>query len=291
MLSDMTAPVDDLLPVSDLEPPARSAIPRVLGVTVAVLLLAAVVSVLLRGDERSPAERFAAIPAAVSEEPFGFEISITGTVTGLANGIDLTLTGAADPTTRRTKAEMDLSSIIPAGAGIPSTMSMVSEGAVTYLLVPAPGGGAPQWTKIDGGALTQGATGGLPSGTNPLDSFEQLRAVDTEIEEVGEEDVRGTRTTHYRTRIDMQKVLETMPPERRPPSTEQLAALGDVPVDVWLDDEDRPRRQLMTFDLPGDTGTMTIVVETFDFGTPVVIEVPPADQVVDGAGMFGQPPR
>jgi hypothetical protein len=35
---------------------------------------------------------------------------------------------------------------------------------------------------------------------------------------------------------------------------------------------------------------MTITIEAFDFGKPVKIELPPADQVVDGSGVLGQPP-
>lgn len=290
MLSDMT------LPVSDLEPPARPGVIRLLGVAIALLLVVAVVSaVVVSSDSRSAADRFAAIPAAVAEEPFAFEIRFEGKVPGLPQGLDFSMTGAADPATKRMKAEMDLSAIVPPGMGL-AKISLVGEGTVAYVLVPKPDGGQ-QWTKVDGAALTQGATGGLPASTSPLDSFDQLRAVDAEIEEVGEEDVRGTTTTHYRTRLDFRKLLDALPADRRPPAgsdaEKNLASMTDVPVDVWLDEDDRPRRQRMTFDLPGEGaaagGSMTITVEAFDFGTPVVIELPPADQVVDGTGLFGQP--
>jgi hypothetical protein len=288
----MLSSADDQLPVSDLDPPAGSGVPRALGVGVVLLLVAAIVSaVLLRGgDDRTPAERFAAISDAVSEEPFAFEMSIGGTVSGVPQRVDLSLTGAVDPATKRMKAEMDLSSLLPAGAAMPSTISLVGEGTVAYVLTPAVGGTPPRWMKIDGAALTQGALGGLPSGTNPLDSFEQLKAVDAEIEEVGEEEVRGTKTTHFRTRLDLQKVVDAMPAESRPASAAQMAAIGEVPVDVWLDDQDRPRRQRMDITLPEGAGTMIITIEAFDFGKPVTIELPPADQVVDGSALLGQPP-
>lgn len=298
MLSDMTFPAEDVLPVSDLEPPARSAVPRALGLAIVVLLLAAVVSaVFVRDDERSAADRFAAIPAAVAEQPFAFEMTFgSSTMPGADKPIELTMSGAADPATKRTRAEMDMSAVIPEGMGLPAKISFVSEGQVAYLLVPAAPGSAPRWQKVDGGALTQGAAGGLPSGTNPLDSFEQLRAVDAPIEDLGEEEVRGTKTTHYRTRLDMQKVIEAMPAERRPAVGSSQAALfasmPDVPVEVWLDDQDRPRRQRMTFSVPADAASarpameMTLVIEAFDFGKPVVIELPPADQI-DDSGLFG----
>ena len=275
------------LPVSELEPPAPSSVPRILGLVVAVVLLAGIVSaVLVRDDDRSPAERFAAIPSAVSEEPFAFEITFEGEMPAPASPFELSITGAADPATKRTRAEMDLASMLPAGAtGIPTTVSFVSEGTTVYLQTP----GGTRWTKVDGSELSKGVGSGLPSSTNPLDSFEQLRAVDSPIEEVGEEDVRGTSTTHYRTRLDLAKVLEAMPEERRAAAAE-LAEMEDVPVDVWLDEDDRPRRQRMVFVLPGGRGTVTMTVEAFDFGEAVDIELPPADQVDDGAGIFGTPP-
>ena len=297
----MTDSGDEVLPVSDLEPPARSATPRILAVVVVVLLVAAVVTaVLLRDGERSPAERFAAIPAAVSEEPFAFEMTMGGPFPLAAGSaprdLEITMSGAADPASRRTRAELDMSSVIPAGLGMPATLTMVTDDQVAYVQLPTPGGTAGRWQKVDASALTSGATGGLPSSTNPLDSFEQLRSVDADIEDLGEEEVRGTRTTHFRTRLDMEKVLATLPAERRPKpgsqEAELFSSMADVPVDVWLDDEDRPRRQRMTFSIPADAASgraaldLTMQIETFDFGKAVTIDLPPADQVDDN-GFFG----
>ena len=279
------------LPVSELDPPDRSSVPRVLGVVIAITLLAGLVSAVLVGNaaDRSPAERFAAVPGAVSEEPFAFEISFEAQTTApSASPIEFSMSGAADPAIERTRAVMDMADLLPAGAdaGVPATISFVSEGTTVYVQR----GGVGRWTKVDGSALAQGVGPGMPSSTNPLDSFEQLRAVDSPIEEVGEEDVRGTSTIHYRTRLDMAKVLAAMPEEQRVASA-ALAEMADVPVDVWLDDDDRPRRQRMVFPLPGGAGTVTMTIEAFDFGTPVDIELPPADQVDEGTGVLVPPPN
>lgn len=296
MLSNMS------VPVSELDPPATSPLPRVLGALIVVLLVAGTTSaVFVRDGERSAEDRFAAISAAIAEEPFAFEMTMaTAAVPGGSEGVELTMTGAADPSAKRTRAEMDMSAVLPEGMGLPAKISIISDGLIAYVLVPRAPDAPPRWQRIDGGSLAQGATGGLPSSTNPLDSFEQLRAVDAGIEEVGSEAIRGVETTHFRTRIDMQKVLEAMPADRRPapgtPTAQVFASMPPVPVDVWLDDRDRPRRQRMVFSLPADVATsrpaleMTLLIETFDFGTPVTIELPPADQVDDGAGVFGPPP-
>ena len=290
MLSVMSESADEVLPVSDLEPPASSSSAvRVVGIAVVVVLIAAVASaLLLRADERSPEERFAAVPAAVAEEPFAFEVTLGGAMPGLGQDVELTMVGAADPVAKRLKADLDLSAVLPAGMpGAPTTISFVGEGSVLYVQTPVGLGGAVRWAKIDAGELS-GATGGLPSGTNPLDSFDQLQAVGREIEDLGEEEVRGTTTTRFRTALDPAKILAQLPEERRAAAEATLGQMSEIPVEVWLDDEDRPRRQRMQFALP-DGGSMSITIEAFDFGKPVVIELPPADQVVEGGGLFGTP--
>jgi hypothetical protein len=288
----VTAPTEDVLPVSDLEPPGRSPAPRIIGVLAVVLLVAAVVAaVLVRStDDRTPEERFAAVPAAIAEEPFAFEIRLAGTAA--STPIEFLIEGVADPATQRTKAEMDLSSMLPAGSGISPTFAFIGDGTVLYLQVP----GAPTpWVKMDAAALTSGVGGGaLPSSTNPIDSYEQLRAVSGPIEEVGKEDIRGTSTTHFRTTLDLTKLLGDLPAERRPPA-ELSESFRAVPLDLWLDSEDRPRRQTMQFEVTGggQTAQLSMTIDAFAFGQDVTIDVPPADQVTDAGsnlgGLFGRP--
>ena len=292
----MTTFADETLPVSDLEPPRDETTRRGLAVSIALLLVvAAVAAFVVRGGEPSPEERFAAIASAVEDEPFAFAITVGGVMPGLPQDISLSMVGAVDPATKRVRAEMDLSAIIPEGAGIPPKISFVSEDGVAYVSMPVPAGSPPQWTKIDASALAQ-AGGGLPSGTNPLDSFRQLQAVEGEIEDLGEEDVRGTSTTHYRAQLDVAKLLAEVPAAQREVAETMLGTMDTITADVWLDDDDRPRRQRMSFDVPAAAtggqsgGSLSITIEAFDFGKAVTIELPPAEQVVEGSGLFGQPP-
>lgn len=280
----MTLPsaTDELLPLSELEPPREDTTRRGLAVSIALLLLiGGIAAVVVRGGEPTPQERFAAIPAAIADEPFAYEINVVGTTAGVPGSVDLTMTGAIDPSNMRMRGEMDLSSVLPAGMGLPAKVSFLSDGTALYTLLPGVPGAPPRWIKVELAALTQGAGGGgIPSTTNPIDSFKQLQAVGAEIEDLGEEDVRGTTTTHYRTRLDVAKVLDTIPDGQRTATAELLSTMTeDIPVEVWLDDEDRPRRQRMQFTTP--TTSMMITVEAFDFGTDVTIELPPADQVVE----------
>lgn len=95
---------------------------------------------------------------------------------------------------------------------------------------------------------------------------------------VGEEQVSGTATKRYRIVLDATAALKmagggaSIPPAA-------AAGLKDVQYDVWVDGENRTRKFDMEMGMSGQTmkvsGTMS------DFGTPVSISAPPADQVTD----------
>jgi len=69
-----------------------------------------------------------------------------------------------------------------------------------------------------------------------------------------------------------------------------------IPVDVWIDDQGRPRRVSQSLDLgqilgtdaartligaAGLTGNESFTVDLFDYGKDVKVEAPPADKVVE----------
>lgn len=262
----------DLLPTP--EPAHRPT--RVLWVVVGVLLIAAVAAAVLTQDDRSPAERVAAAPGAVaSSGSYSFEITVDAEMGAVSNSFGLT--GSVDAEAKRSSASFDL------GGG---AMQLVSDGTVLYLQVPeaaraSTGGKA--WAKLDVGEVMQGF-GGLGSSTDPTASFENLRqASGTEVEDLGSEDVRGTSTRHFRTELDLTSQLDSMGGAGAAalgPMREQLKA---VPVDVWLDGDDRIRRQRTTLDLAGlGAGKVVTTVEAFDYGKAVTIEVPAADEVFEG---------
>jgi hypothetical protein len=86
---------------------------------------------------------------------------------------------------------------------------------------------------------------------------------------VGSEVVRGEPTEHYRFRFAARAVPE------------QLVAMGQMrkptasTIDVWADVAHRLRRIMQRADGSSDH----YEAEYFDFGTPVAIEAPPADEV------------
>lgn len=64
------------------------------------------------------------------------------------------------------------------------------------------------------------------------------------VENRGTEDVRGTRTTHYRVKIDPAQAAANAPEELREAVRSSVRPLGSdtVPDDVWLDGRGRLRK-------------------------------------------------
>jgi hypothetical protein len=67
---------------------------------------------------------------------------------------------------------------------------------------------------------------------------------------------------------------------------EAIRAMDGTPIDVWLDDDGRILKEQFRMDMPGGLGRAYVSIEFFDFGEPVTIEAPPADQVTDWTAKF-----
>jgi len=113
---------------------------------------------------------------------------------------------------------------------------------------------------------------------------------------VGSETIRGADTTHYHATLDLAKSVDVngknVPPGLRDAMKQFAGLFGTIPADVWIDADGRMRRERIEIDfgkvlrgLGGDTGSeadnavITETLDFYDFGAPVHIEAPPADQV------------
>jgi LppX_LprAFG lipoprotein len=215
-------------------------------------------------------------------------ISFTGTMSGgPASG---TIEGEGAFSGRQGRMTMDLSGL-SGGVGLSGEMEMIFDELVFYMKFPAamtqglPGG--KEWVKFDLAELGEQEGFDLQqmmqlSGTDPSQSLDLLRAAGTDFREVGEEEVRGVSTTHYEGTVDLEKVAEQVPPEARESYRKlmELSGQGQIPMDVWIDDEGMTRRIAYEQKL-GDGSTMALTQEYFDFGADVDVEPPPDDEVLD----------
>lgn len=173
------------------------------------------------------------------------------------------------------------------------TMRMVSEGLTVYIksayfqqAIP----GTKEWVKMDMQAM--GEQMGMDLGSlmpanqsDPAAPLDYLEGIE-DVEEVGREKIHGADTIHYRGRATFETLKSTLQPEAAA-TIEQLESLMDIDgfdVEAWLDDENRARRVKYTYDalpMPAMDGTWTFLVEFFDFGVEVDVEIPPAHKVTD----------
>ena len=211
--------------------------------------------------------------------------------------------GAFDFAHRRGTMSMTISGLPSTSAASgQATIRIVVDGPVIYEKLPpgALGEQAPKpWIKFDLSRTPLGAlAGGDPSSADPTEALALLGATSPPTD-VGRDTVRGVTCRHYRTTVDLAKVVSALPADTR----DELAAVGKAfesrtfPVDVWIDDAGRLRKMTFTARLtPASVGassgaapTMTETVEYFDFGTPVRLSLPPAGQVTDISGLLATP--
>ncbi len=105
--------------------------------------------------------------------------------------------------------------------------------------------------------------------------------------------MRGVETTRYRATIDVDEALADLDAGARERYEETMnqAGVEEIPVEIWLDEQNRVRRYAMDMktdtpdDAPGpsqDTDMrMQMISDYYDFGTAVDVQAPPENQTMD----------
>jgi hypothetical protein len=218
-----------------------------------------------------------------------FRLEMTG---GQANG---TMSGEGVFDQHGGRMTMDLGGL--AGGALGSGKAeIIFKDLVYYMQLPAgalaqlPGG--KKWLKFDLGALSkqQGLDLEQLTQLNQSDPSQALQLLNgaEDFEEVGNEDVRGVETTHYRGTVDMNEVAENAPADLQDDIRKIIEQTGDrtVPMDIWIDKDGLARRLRWTQHLQQGT-TMTMDEEIYDFGAEVNATTPPADEVLDLTALLG----
>ncbi|MYS91018.1 MULTISPECIES: hypothetical protein [Streptomyces] len=155
----------------------------------------------------------------------------------------------------------------------------------------APGG--KPWIRIDLGKISAEQGAGDRSMSDPAQSAAYAKAItDKDVTKKGTAAIDGVETTHYGVSVDVAKLPGGDALRRQVGPT--------LPMDVWLDEEGRMRRQQIDMTLkaaPGSTErsstdsssspqrvTVRTVMDFTDFGTEVEADAPPAGQVTDMTG-------
>ena len=246
-----------------------------------------------------------------------FALRLQTSIPGAKEPFSFTAEGGFDTTAKRAQLAVDLSAFADLfkslGASFGGTVksdlpqgkdrgsSTRSWTARRLHPLPAVHGQAPRrktWIRGDAKELSSGdgqlGQFGSFAGTDPKDVLGLLRAISGTIEAVGTDTVRGVETSHYRATIDVKKLVTLVPAAQR----QSLAGfdgligksgLANIPVDVWIDSEQRVRSSCWT---PARQrrarrrrSRHRSEIELYDYGKPLELELPPPEQVADASSL------
>lgn len=195
------------------------------------------------------------------------EVTSDGAVSGKPYAFDMKLKGEPDEDS-------------PTGE-----MHLLGNGDTTWI-----GGGAPvggkNWIRIEKGDAEQ--AGDLGPTQDDIDvlalPIDVLRTAE-KIEKVGEEEVGGAGTTHYKGTLVTAELAkykgEALTAKERDDYLEDVKDRGlkEFTVEVWIREDGLLAKTREAG--KGKKGDVEAVVEFSDYGTKVTIDEPPADDVMD----------
>jgi hypothetical protein len=154
----------------------------------------------------------------------------------------------------------------------------------SYLLGPALGG--KEWMKVDLKRTSESMGVDLSSleqmGQGSTDQLKLLEKVSGDVSEAGRDTVTGVEATHYKVTLDLRKY-----PGQNPEKLIELIGQSEIPMDVWVDDQQRVRRMEweQTIRKNGMEMKLSITSEYVRFGVPVEIDIPDESEVFDATDL------
>jgi hypothetical protein len=121
-------------------------------------------------------------------------------------------------------------------------------------------------------------------------ALEYLQSTSGNVDKLGEDTVNGASATHYRADVDYAKFAAEKMPDATDAQRAKIAKLGKVPMDVWIDGNDRVVK--MSFEMDGssmgaDGAHVRMTMEITGYDVPLDVQAPPADEVISAAQLQG----
>ncbi len=259
----------------------------------------------------------AAADASSSSDTGRFELKLEQSLPGTDKTFGFSASGGFDTPHKRAHLVFDMSAFAQLLSGLGEAfggkasgelpndpdawkLEAIQDGTTVYVRFPLLAKQLPagkSWVKGDAKELASSSGSSLGqfgsfAGADPRDTFSYLRAVSGSIETVGGEDIRGTATTHYRARIDPVRLGKLVPAAQKGAlrSFDQMlsrSGLTEIPLEVWLDGDQRVRKLDISFELDpsgsGQKARTAMTMELYGYGEPLDLSLPPVDEVVDAS--------
>lgn len=158
--------------------------------------------------------------------------------------------------------------------------------------------GGKHWIKYDYDALAEAAGGSgaymkdQMQNTTPNQSVKLLLA-SGDVKRVGEETVRGAKTTHYSGTVEVADLAEKnsdLTENQLADLRKQLqqAGITTETIDIWVNDKDLLVKKVEKGEMT--SGTMSQTAYYSDYGVKVSTKTPPAGDTVDFTELIGNQP-
>ena len=124
---------------------------------------------------------------------------------------------------------------------------------------------------------------------DPSQSLQMLMA-SSDAHMVGYGRVRGVLTTHYKLKVDLERLAKDNETYRKlVEHLKQVAGVTSYPAEAWIDSKGRVRRLRIDMSLNAPAGgafAMTMTMELYAFGIQVDVPTPRASDVVDAGALL-----
>jgi hypothetical protein len=235
----------------------------------------------------APAHGFSAFSKAyqttIGQKTSDVSLTIKENVEG--QSISITASGAFDYGDNAGHLTLNIN----AGSGTETLQEVLSNGQA-YVELPSSDqsllGGKP-WIAVPvGGAGSSGL-----SGESPTSALSLLETNASGVIKVGSATIDGVTTTEYRAKVNPNKASANASPQLRKylhQALSQFSGLHSLPIQVWIDGQDRIRQIKETVTLKPNVGSaaasagavhVATTVNLSNYGVPVTVTVPPPDQV------------
>lgn len=264
---------------------------RLLKVTagLSALLILVIAFAWLHGSDEASLNPIAEAATRTQEQP-GSRIAMRG-IYAMPTGQSMTMHGSGLYNARTGRSRLAMELTVP-GLTAPLRFDAVGDRQTMYMrsrvfTEELPPGD--RWLATQEG-LGNSAQTSLASNSGSESELEMLRAAGAEVEDLGEETVRGVVTTRYRGTVDLNHYADLLREEDKATGAHEYEQLANavpapIPIEAWLDDGGLVRRMRMVMDIPTTTGAPTVkmdlTMEFFDFGITPKVDLPPASETFD----------
>jgi hypothetical protein len=138
--------------------------------------------------------------------------------------------------------------------------------------------GGKAWIYLDmSKALSAMGAGSLPSTINPSQFLQYLRTVGASPTVVGPVQIHGVKTTEYRAMVDLSRYAQQYHiPTNTIASIRSALGGHPLPVEAWIDSENRVRRLHVSFPecVAGSKLQFTMTMGIYGFGAQPAVQIP-----------------